>query len=302
MLFEDLKALVAVIECASLTKAAEALCITQSAVSRRIQHLEDSLNVSLFDRTTRPPVPTAMGHRIYESALGLLRDAQYLLSIPAEDALPSGRFRVGFTQMVADAVVFDVVTRMRGKFPDLDMQLITDWSSELERMVLHGDLDAATLMLPSPSALPDVLKGQLVNTLEILVVQSKDKPVVNAMTDLNELASNEWILNPNGCGYRSALEEAIGGRGQKLKLRIDTQGADMQMRMVAAGLGLGLIPKPLLETSPFSNQLSVVDINDFSLSMDIWIVRSTQPGNLRKAYDLLVESVLDGVQLTARNL
>jgi len=298
MLFEDLKALVAVIECASLTKAAEALCITQSAVSRRIQHLEDVLNVSLFDRTTRPPVPTAMGYRIYECAVGLLRDARYLLSIPEEDELPSGRFRVGFTQIVADAVVFEVVTRMREKFPDLDMQLMTDWSSELQQLVLHGALDAATLMLPSPSSLPDKLQGQRASTLEILVVQSKEKPVAGSITDIKDLSGNEWILNPKGCGYRSALEAAMGGQGQKLKLRVDTQGAVMQMRMVAAGLGLGLIPRQLLQTSPFSNQLAIVEINDFSLKMDIWIVRSNQPGNLKKAYDLLVDSVLQGFQIS----
>ena len=72
----------------------------------------------------------------------------------------------------------------------------------------------------------------------------------------------------------------------------------MQMRMVAAGLGLGLIPRQLLQTSPFSNQLAIVEINDFSLKMDIWIVRSNQPGNLKKAYDLLVDSVLQGFQIS----
>ncbi|KPG95457.1 LysR family transcriptional regulator [Pseudomonas sp. RIT-PI-q] len=297
MLFEDLKAFVAVIECASLTKAAEVLCITQSAVSRRIQHLEESLNVSLFDRTSRPPVPTAMGHRIYASAVGLLRDAHYLLSIPQEDALPSGRFRVGFTQMVADAVAFDVVTRMREKFPDLEMQLITDWSSELEHLILHGALDAATLMLPAPSNLPDGLKGQRVTTLEILVVQSKEKPVVGSHSDIKSLSGKEWILNPKGCGYRAALEAAMGGQGQKLKLGVDTHSAAMQMRMVVAGLGLGLIPVQLLQSSPSADQLSIVEINDFSLKMDIWIVQSTQPGNLRQAYDLLIDRVLDGLRV-----
>lgn len=302
MLFEDLKAFVAVIECASVTKAAEVLCITQSAVSRRIQHLEESLNASLFDRTSRPPVATAMGHRIYASAVGLLRDAQYLLSIPQEDALPSGRFRVGFTQIVADAVAFDVVTRIREKFPALEMQLITDWSSELEQLIVRGALDAATLMLPGPSLLPDGLKGQRATTLEILVVQSKDKPVVDSPTDIKSLSGNEWILNPKGCGYRAALEAAMGGQGQKLKLGVDTHGAAMQMRMVAAGLGLGLIPEQLLQNSALVDQLSVVHINDFSLKMDVWIVQSDQPGNLRQAYELLTDSVLDGLLMPARDV
>jgi DNA-binding transcriptional LysR family regulator len=295
MLFEDLKAFVAVVDCASLTKAAEALCITQSAVSRRIQHLEESLGVSLFDRSTRPPSPTAMGQRIYQHALGLLRDAQHLLSIPQEDALPAGRFRVGFTQMVADAVVFDVVMGVRDRFPDLELQLVTDWSSELERLIIQGELDAATLMLPANRHLPDGLKGQQVTRLEILVVQSRHQPVTASHSTMKDLAPREWILNPKGCGYRAALEAAMGGQGEKLNLRVDTQGAAIQMRMVAAGMGLGLIPRQFLQDSPLADQLSVVQIDDFSLSMDIWVVQSHQPGNLRQANELLIQCVLAGL-------
>ncbi|MDY7534361.1 LysR family transcriptional regulator [Pseudomonas sp. Bout1] len=162
MLFEDLKAFLTVIESASLTKAALTLCLTQSAVSRRIQHLEETLDETLLDRTTRPPSPTAMGYRIYEKAVELLRDAAHLLSIPQENAMPSGRFRVGLTQIVADAVVFEVVSRMRARLPSLEMQIVTDWSSELERLMLQGELDAATLMLPAANSPPAALGAQLI--------------------------------------------------------------------------------------------------------------------------------------------
>ncbi|WP_416363422.1 LysR family transcriptional regulator [Pseudomonas sp. NFX183] len=55
MLFQDLKAFVTVVDSASLTKAAQTLCLTQSAVSRRIQHLEDALGEAL----SRTGVPSS---------------------------------------------------------------------------------------------------------------------------------------------------------------------------------------------------------------------------------------------------
>ena len=295
MLFQDLKAFVTVIESASLTKAAQTLCLTQSAVSRRIQHLEDTLGETLLDRTTRPPLPTAMGHRVYELAVGLLRDADHLLSLPQESAMPSGRYRVGLTQIVADAVVFDVVTRMREQLPGLELQIVTDWSSELEQQMLAGELDAATLMLPAGGSPPSALVSHRLTTLDILVVQSKQTPLVDTATTIKNLATQEWVLNPKGCGYRAALEAAMGGRGHTLKLAVDTHGAAVQMRMVAAGLGLGLIPATLLPGNPHAHELSVVSIEDFQLKMGIWVTHSPRPGNLRLANQLLIQCITDGL-------
>lgn len=296
MLFEDLRALAAVIECTSLTKAAERLCLTQSAVSRRIQHLEESLGATLFDRTSRPPLPTALGLRIYEGAVGLLRDAEHLRRMPQEAAAPRGKFRVGFTQIVADVVVLDAVTSIKTTFPDVEMQVVTHWSSELQLLLTQGELDAATLLLASPSNLPQGLGGARVTTLEMVVVQSEQHPVVPPSTDMKSLACREWILNPKGCGYRAALESAMGGRGQTLKLGVDTHGAAIQMRMIAAGLGLGLLPKRLLQESPLKDELSIVEVSDFALQMDIWVAHPLQPGNLSQANELLIQRVVEGFE------
>lgn len=294
MLFEDLKALVAVIECASLTKAAERLFLTQSAVSRRLQHLEESLGTTLFDRSCRPPAPTPMGLRIYESALGVLDAADQLRRIPQENATPRGTFRVGFTQVVADVVVLDAVTSIRGQFPELEMQVLTNWSSVLHGWLTGGELEVATLLLSAPSNLPTGLDGRWITQTEVVVVQSRKKPLIEPSTDVPSLARREWILNPKGCGYRAALESALGRCGHAVKLGVDTHGATMQMRMIAAGLGLGLIPKKLLLESPLREQLSIVEVADFSLQMDIWLAWPSNPGNLKQAIDVLAQHLAKG--------
>ncbi|MHA5865104.1 LysR family transcriptional regulator, partial [Pseudomonas aeruginosa] len=59
MKIDDIDAFVAVIRNASLSQAAESLGLTQSAITRRVQSLEESLGVALLDRNTKPLKPTA---------------------------------------------------------------------------------------------------------------------------------------------------------------------------------------------------------------------------------------------------
>ena len=72
-MIDNLKALAATIEGKSLSVAAAKLFVTQSAISRRIQQLEEALGAPLFDRSQRPPVPTALGRRVYEQAMQSFR-------------------------------------------------------------------------------------------------------------------------------------------------------------------------------------------------------------------------------------
>jgi hypothetical protein len=80
-MFDNLKALAAVVDNKSLTKAASWSSLTQSAISRRIQQLEETVGGALLDRNQRPPSPTALGRRVYEQSLPILRAVADLISL-----------------------------------------------------------------------------------------------------------------------------------------------------------------------------------------------------------------------------
>jgi DNA-binding transcriptional LysR family regulator len=290
-MIDDLKSFVTVVNEASLTRAANVLCVSQSAVSKRIQRLEEVLGVELFDRNSKPPKPTALANRIYEQALPLLRGFERLLDIAREDAPPSGTLRFGLPQVIADVVLVDAVLQMKSSFPSLDVRLRTEWSSGLVRMIETGALDAAVLMVPSGAAVSEDLSRHYIATLDVMVVQSKKKPLVKNRTSIKSLAAQEWVLNPLGCGYRAALERAMDGVGQRLRLSVDTHATDMQLRLISAGVGLGLVPKEVLAMSALKGQLSVVDVSDFKLSVDVWLVSAKELGNLRHAVNFLARSL-----------
>jgi DNA-binding transcriptional LysR family regulator len=120
-MIENLQALVAVVEARSLTKATARLYVTQSAVSRRLQQLEETLGADLFDRAQRPPAPTAMGLRVYEQALPILQSVEDLLAMTKEKADPAGILRLGMAQGIGDFALGEAVERLRTDFPKLDL-------------------------------------------------------------------------------------------------------------------------------------------------------------------------------------
>jgi DNA-binding transcriptional LysR family regulator len=124
-----------------------------------------------------------------------------------------------------------------------------------------------------------------------VIVQDGRHPRFRRPIRLAHLAKEGWVLNPLGCGYRAALEAAMGEREGTLHVAIDTYGTDVQLRMVASGRGLGLVPRAALGASPVRDEVAVVEVIDFSLSLDVWLVHRRQPGNLRKAPETVASTV-----------
>lgn len=286
-MLEELKAFTAVVERSSLTKAADALALTQSAVSRRVQQLEEQLGATLLDRSRRPPTATAVGRRVYQQATALLRDLDRLLNIPKDDGEPTGTLRLGLPQVVADVALFDIAMGLKAAFPALDLRCRTEWSSGLQREVASGGLDAAAIMAPSGGTPPAGTRASLMATLDVLIVQSRRAPVATKPVTMAELADQQWILNPLGCGYRAALERAMEGAGKQVRLGVDMHGTETQLRLVAAGLGLGLAPTRLLADSRHLEELCPVEVSDFALKLDLWLLRAPEIGNLGRAVDAL---------------
>ncbi|CAM2157342.1 Transcriptional regulatory protein [Pararobbsia alpina] len=300
MNINDLRAFVAVVKSNSLTRAAETLFLTQSAVSRRIQHLEESLGAELFDRATKPPRVTALAHRVYALAVPLLQGVDRLVDVTREDAPPTGLFRIGLTRVVSDIALFDAVLKLKDAFPDLEVQSTNDWGPQLFAQLENGALDAATLMLPAVAVPPASVSARRIATLEVMVVQSARKPLVPERATLGQLAKQGWILNPEGCGYRAALEHAFDMKGQPLRLSVDTHGTDTQLRLIAAGLGLGLVPKSVLNASPLHDDLAVVDTRGFSLNLAVWLAHGNHMGNLRGAVEVLEGALLEAFASSSR--
>jgi DNA-binding transcriptional LysR family regulator len=293
-MIDDLRALVAVIDSKSLTKATARLHLTQSAVSRRIQQLEEMLGGALLDRTQRPPSATALGRRVYEQALPILRGVDELLTLAQEHAAPTGTFRFGISQAIGDAILAEAMEQLSAEYPALDMQVRAGWGAGISTLVASGELDAAIIMLPTGERPVAPLIGWTIATVDVAIVQSRRRPLVSDAVSLLELAGHSWILNPVGCGYRAGLERAMGERGGSVRVAIDTYGTEIQLRMIASGLGLGMAPRSVLRASASRDEISVVAASGFTMQLDLWLIHLRDLGNLKRPINMMATTVAGG--------
>ena len=118
--------LAAVVEAGGFVKAAEALGVTQSAVSRAVSRLETRLGIRLLHRTTRSVKLTAEGQRFYEEIAPMLsgiRDA--VTSATGAAAVVSGRLRVNIDPFVSRLLLAPQIGSFLNRYPELSLELIT---------------------------------------------------------------------------------------------------------------------------------------------------------------------------------
>jgi DNA-binding transcriptional LysR family regulator len=290
-MIEDIKAFLAVYDDPSLTRAADRLCLTQSAVSRRIQRLEEQLGGVLFDRSVKPLRPTTLARRIHVHARNLLSSADEFMQLAAADSEPDGTLRLGITQCVSDVALPDILSRIKTTFPALDVQLQSDWSGNLLHRTSSGQLDIAIALMRHGTTFTAPLEGRCVMSLEAVVVQSRSAPRADSRTSIAALADQDWILNSGGCGYRAALERAMANQGVGMRVFVDSQDIEGQLKLVASGLGLGLVPREFLNLSGSRDQLSIIDVFDFVLTIDVCLVYGKALGNLGKTLGTLAATL-----------
>lgn len=281
---DDLDAFVSVVRCKSLSVAAEQLGLTQSAITRRVQNFEHNLGAQLLDRQTKPLKPTAMGLRVYQQCCEIQQALRALQALVHEDGDPNGRFRLGVPQTLSDWLLIELVNALKQRFPELNTQVSNGWGNNLLERLQEHDLDAVAGLFASDKVFPDHLLAHKATDVPLLVVCSKDQPALNSLAACN---AQGWILNPDGCGLRHNLQQCLAAQGLSLALNLETFGSQLQLGLVAKGLGLGLVPAPLLAQSQLRHQLRVLTLTDYAPTAGLWLVQPEHSGNLQQALSYL---------------
>lgn len=280
MKLEDIHAFVAVVRNASITGAAEALLTQQPAITRRVQSLEKDLGVVLLDRNVKPSRPTQIGRRVYELCVNVVRDIELIDEFVREDAAPSGRLRLGVAEALAELALLDAVPELRREYPDVQIEVASGWSTEVIRRLHESTVDAAIAVLPEGTRFESGFSAASIGVLPMVVVAQKG--AISGRKRLADLHGMEWILNPEGCGFRDTLRRAFGDLGLPFAVKISTFGTEQKLGLVARGAGLSFVPERMLAASEYAAQLQRIELTDFHPRPHIWRVH---PDNLGRSAD-----------------
>ncbi len=292
MNIEDMRALVAVIEGGSLSHAAVKLNLTQPAITRRLQRLEELLGTTLLDREQKPARPTAQGLAVYRACLKVLNAAEDLRSIAGE-APRQRHFRLGISRGVVDAVLNPVVLTLKREFADLDLDVNTGETLMLRSELRQGTYDAAIVYMRENRAPDPRETGTFVGVEEVVFTASSDHPR-DAVQSVDDLASEPFVINPDGCGFRTGLEHRFLRAGHYLSVAASIWGVPQQLSLIAEGVGLGLVPRRMIAGSAYADRLKVLQVPDFTARLAVWVLRAKDLGPLGDVVDR-VEDVARGI-------
>lgn len=229
----------------SLTKAAEELYISQPAVSRSIKQLELQLGVSLFTRTHRGMKLSAQGGKIIfeqvERALQLLESAENCIT--EMKTTPTGTIRIGASDTIFEYFLADKIVDFHNRFPAVKIDLLADFSPDTIEKLKEDKCDVAFVNLPiSPD--PELrLHGNCMRLNDIFIAGQGFEGFKEGASSLSSLQKLPLIFMDKNTVSRKSLDNFLSSVGVSLTPDIEVGSWDLMKRLVARGMGVGVIPK-----------------------------------------------------------
>jgi len=288
-MLDEMRTFVVLAESGSLQRAAERLFLTPSAVTRQIQRLEAALKTPLLDRRVKPGRITREGRAVLDRGRQMLRIMDDLKASSAKDAEPSGIFRIGLSHALAQPSLVASIQRLTSRFPKLQPVLNTHLRQQLIDQVRNGELDVALGFLSVDDTIPDDVAGGVLAAERLVLVKARGpqpRPHRNGKSKDHAL-DGRWVLNPPGCFIRASLEAKLREVGTPFDVAAAINNIDMQVSLVASGIGFGLIPSRFLASHPKRRRLERVTRSGINIEASIVFMQSAHLGRLEPAATFL---------------
>ncbi len=224
MTLEQLRIFAAVAEREHMTRAAEALHLTQSAVSAAIAGLEQHYRVKLFDRVGRGIMLTEAGRVLLAEARGTLARAASAEQAMADYAgLRHGKLAIHASQTIASYFLPPLLVRFQARYPGIEPCLAVGNTAQVARAVKDGAAEIGFVEGPLQDPALSV-EAVAVDQMVIVVPPGHEWADGAALTREN-LTRTGWVFREAGSGTRDAFTQALGGKVLPVTLTVPTNEA-----------------------------------------------------------------------------
>ncbi len=262
-----------VAEAGNITAAAQALYISQSAVSQSIKQLEGDLQTRLFARNSRGVTLTADGKLLYEyvrSAIGLLETGEAKLSQTRE--LQMGHLTIGASDTVTSQFLLPYLDSFHKQYPAIHIQIVSGRSHKVLGLLQSGKVDIAFASTPNEGSFETI---PCFATHSIFVA-SPDYPCdFNHIYTLAEIADFPLILLERKASSRLYLEKYFLQNGLRLNPEIELGARSLLVDLAAIGFGVAGVTEEFVHEELSKGRLRKL-ATDFEIpprSVDLCVLR-----------------------------
>lgn len=251
---EQLRTFLVVVRSGGVVRAAQALNVTQPAVTARLRNLEQTLGTAIFDRTEGANRLTKRGELLLTYALRLETLANQIERDIVDPEGVEGHLRIGASETIAQSWMPEFITALYQRFPGLQIEFNVDVSVNLRNALLAREIDLAFLLGPVSEYSVDNLALPGFD-LEWYTAQGDD-PASPAAAQLFNKPVITYARNTRP--FRE-LRDAVHARvGPDVPI-FPSSSLSAAMRLVSSGLGVAALPRVLAEPVEGSGSLQRFD-------------------------------------------
>ena len=239
---KQLKYLCKVAEFKHFSQAAEACFVSQSTLSSGIIQLEESLGVTLIDRSKKQVILTAIGREVRERAISILTETEDLIALAESAHEPfSTEMRLGVIPTIAPFFLPNILKTLRKLYPKFKLYIREDQSGNLLNDLTAGELDLLLLALPYPA---EGVTTQHLFYDELLLACNKTSEFSHKLKLItNELKHTNLLLLEEGHCLRDHILEACNLKSSDIKVPYYATSLNTVIQMVANDIGISILPK-----------------------------------------------------------
>lgn len=243
-------------------QASEACNISLSTLSRNIRQLEDELGVSLFERDNRSVALSAKGLQFEVYAREALANWHRIRQELTDTGNPlHGELSIYCSVTASQSVLYELLNRFRPSYPGIDIKLHTGDPEHAIARVLAGDEDISIAAYPGRLSRSMQFKPAVVSPLLFIApaeLSDADIPA-SAPAEAAEWAQVPMILSEGGI-LRKRVDAWFKSLHVTPRIYAQVAGNEAIVSMVSLGLGVGVVPKIVLDNSPMAERIRILDV------------------------------------------
>lgn len=232
-----LRTLVAVSDAQTFSAAAEVVHVTHAAVSQQMQALEADLGIALFDRRTRTPKLTPVGHQIVEKARTLIADYDNLVPSVLGDGGLDGVIALGVLPTTLMGLTPKAMAGLKAKFPEIGLHIRPGLTRALTVEIERGNLDAAIVTRPNLMPAGVVFRELAQEPMQLIAAmeEPEDNPI-------ELLKTRPFIRFDRNAVLGTLIDNWILSRRIRVSETMELDSPEAIASMVQANLGVSIVP------------------------------------------------------------
>ena len=256
---QKFQAFVKTVEYGSFTEAAKALSYSQSSVSKMIADLENIWNVRLLERSRNGLVLTSEGMQILPYVRRLVDEYDRMQEqIRLMNGIQTGIIRIGAFSSVATYWMPNIIRRFQQDYPNIEYEILIGDYGEIERWIVQGRVDCGFSRLPVKAG----LEGTLLERDELVVILPEGHSLA-AKDKVDPLDLNDEPFMLLEHGGKTEVSELLEEYQVDPNVLFTTWDDYAIMAMVESGLGVGILPRLILQRIPYNIEIRSLSVPVF---------------------------------------